>query len=398
MMFNNAAALIAISLITLVFGAQLLFFWVRDRQAGWLGWYGAAFVLFTPALLFYLLRADGNPMLSFGVGNVLRFTAFGLLWTGARAFAGRRPEYLVLIFAACVWMALCSVPALVGNMTWRVAGASLFIAMFGALTVWELWRDRHVEALPSRLPAVVTYASFTILVVARLPFLNVLPFPMGALPVQPEWLAGFGLLAFIHVTFFGGFVVSMTRERREVQQQALAVLDPLTGLLNRRAFLDQFGAGRLGLPAPVAMLVLDLDDFKSINDHFGHATGDRVLKHFADLGMASVRPADQLYRMGGEEFCFVLPATAAREAYSLAERIRIGFAQQALSFGGQRVRATVSIGIAATEDAQIDPEALLSAADAAVYEAKARGRNQTAIAGTAGQCERAELFPSEVAA
>jgi diguanylate cyclase (GGDEF)-like protein len=129
----------------------------------------------------------------------------------------------------------------------------------------------------------------------------------------------------------------------------------------------------------MALLVLDLDHFKSVNDRHGHEVGDRLLKAFADVSEANVRPSDQLFRMGGEEFCFVLPETSLREAVDIAERIRQAVAANPVDTPNGLATATVSIGIAATQFA-IGVDVLLAAADAAVYEAKARGRNRVVIA------------------
>jgi diguanylate cyclase (GGDEF)-like protein len=174
----------------------------------------------------------------------------------------------------------------------------------------------------------------------------------------------------------------MTLERREAQQRSFAMSDPLTGLLNRRAFADfaaRTNRRRAGIRSTMALLVLDLDHFKSVNDRFGHEVGDRMLKAFADVAEANVRPSDQLFRMGGEEFCFVLPETSLQEAIDVAERIRHAVAASTVETAQGSALATVSIGIAATQFA-VDVDVLLAAADAAVYEAKARGRNRVVVA------------------
>ena len=190
----------------------------------------------------------------------------------------------------------------------------------------------------------------------------------------------------LHAAFFAALVIAMTKERRELEQRNFALRDPMTGLLNRRAFLDHAvrharrrrpGREQLGL------LVLDLDHFKSINDRFGHDVGDRMLSQFADISRQCVRPGDLTFRMGGEEFCFLLPDVDADGARAVAERIRSRFAESAIDVSGVAVRATVSIGIAMADQPGFDLEVLLAGADAAAYEAKARGRNVTVTAGLA---------------
>lgn len=162
----------------------------------------------------------------------------------------------------------------------------------------------------------------------------------------------------------------------------MATVDAVTGIYTRRYVLDALAreirhARRSG--RPLAVLSLDLDHFKQVNDQHGHEVGDRMLKAFGDAAEDSVRPTDQLFRMGGEEFCFVLPATTLDEAIAVAERIRRAFEAVEIETAGGRAATTVSIGIAATNFA-VDVETLLAAADAAVYEAKARGRNRVVVA------------------
>jgi diguanylate cyclase (GGDEF)-like protein len=129
----------------------------------------------------------------------------------------------------------------------------------------------------------------------------------------------------------------------------------------------------------MALLVIDLDHFKAVNDRFGHDVGDRLLKAFADVSEQAVRPSDQLFRMGGEEFCFVFPDTGLTEVIAIAERIRQSVEATIIDTSEGVAHATVSIGIAATQYA-IEVDVLLAAADAAVYEAKGRGRNRVVVA------------------
>lgn len=158
--------------------------------------------------------------------------------------------------------------------------------------------------------------------------------------------------------------------------------DPLTGLLNRRAFGDfaqRMARRRTGLRDAMAVLVLDLDHFKEVNDQFGHEAGDRLLKSSLPKRRTMSNKTDQLFRMGGEEFCFALPNTSLSDAIAVAERIRRAFEGTSVQTSRGPAATTVSIGIAATHVA-LDVDLLLAAADAAVYEAKARGRNRVVVA------------------
>jgi diguanylate cyclase (GGDEF)-like protein len=228
----------------------------------------------------------------------------------------------------------------------------------------------------------LTLLSFALINVVRVFAAPFTPFPMGARPVDAVWLAIFMWVVFTHAALAAVLFLAMTLERREAEQRSFALSDPLTGLMNRRAFADfaaRVNRRRVGQRSRLALMVLDLDHFKSINDRFGHDVGDRLLCAFADLAEASVRPSDQLFRMGGEEFCFVLPDTTTMDAIAVGERIRKALEATVIETAGGPAAATVSIGIAASQFA-VEAEVLLAAADAAVYEAKARGRNRVVVA------------------
>ena len=152
----------------------------------------------------------------------------------------------------------------------------------------------------------------------------------------------------------------------------------MTGLANRRAFLPlaeraQERCRRRG--EPVSVVVFDLDRFKLVNDTFGHPFGDEVLRIFAHVARAALRPGDIVSRVGGEEFFAILPGATLKEACAVANRVRAAFAEAADDVEGRRVNATVSAGVMASEDASVPLATLLEKADAALYRAKIRGRN-----------------------
>ena len=160
----------------------------------------------------------------------------------------------------------------------------------------------------------------------------------------------------------------------------MAVTDALTGLHNRRYMAGQLQAlvGRANHSGPgVAVLVLDIDHFKAVNDGFGHDAGDEVLREFAVRMATNVRAIDLPCRLGGEEFVIVMPDTAMEDALRIAERIRRDVAETPFPVMGGRehLTVTISIGVAASL-ADDTPEALLKRADEGVYEAKSRGRNK----------------------
>jgi diguanylate cyclase (GGDEF)-like protein/PAS domain S-box-containing protein len=158
-----------------------------------------------------------------------------------------------------------------------------------------------------------------------------------------------------------------------------ATTDPLTGLANRRSFLKQLDRElarhkRVGEPATVIMA--DIDHFKKINDTYGHATGDDVLRHFADLSRQSLRSADLLGRLGGEEFGILLPATDVAEASELAERYRQLIANNPAKTDQGDISFTISMGISQLDSGDDSPDFVLERADEGLYRAKEGGRNR----------------------
>jgi diguanylate cyclase (GGDEF)-like protein len=172
-------------------------------------------------------------------------------------------------------------------------------------------------------------------------------------------------------------------QRIELDQAALAQLatrDGLTGLLNRREILrllrDELDRSRRYGNA-FAVLLLDVDHFKTVNDTWGHPAGDEVLRAVAARIQNEVRPTDKPARYGGEEFMVLLPETTEEGAVLLAERIRSCIAElPAAASAGKPIAVTASVGVAAYPASGGDEEALVSAADRALYRAKAQGRNR----------------------
>jgi len=158
------------------------------------------------------------------------------------------------------------------------------------------------------------------------------------------------------------------------QVYAQASTDGLTGAANRRTFDERLRAEwqrATGQHAPLTLVLLDIDHFKGVNDRYGHATGDEVLRQVVGLAQAVCRPTDLVARYGGEEFAILLPDTGLDEALALAERVRVEVAKQAAP-----VPVTVSLGLATLPHPPVRPEELVSVADQALYHSKLTGRNR----------------------
>lgn len=208
-------------------------------------------------------------------------------------------------------------------------------------------------------------------------------------------LIGFSWLAtIVQRQITGRLEAELSLSRQELQYRAQveeelrrwATTDALTGMSNRRHFLDlcereMQRAVRYGRPLTVA--IFDVDLFKRINDGFGHATGDEVLRTIAQLTAAALRETDLAGRLGGEEFGLLLPETDLAGGVDMAERLRAAIANAHIEVSGQTVPVTISIGVAALAAEEASVDVLFARADQALYHAKNAGRDRVAVAGPA---------------
>jgi diguanylate cyclase (GGDEF)-like protein len=188
------------------------------------------------------------------------------------------------------------------------------------------------------------------------------------------------LIALHEINTLRAVAESSTSRTLELEEETRR--DAMTGVYNR-AYLDQVLAREFDHSTrhkwPLSLAFADLDDFKSINDRFGHQAGDRILQATARILRGSTRETDLIARYGGEEFVVVLPATDAETAHSICERIVAAFQSTGHPIGAEHARVTISIGCA-THGAKVNfPNVteFVKAADQALYTAKLRGRNQT---------------------
>ena len=170
------------------------------------------------------------------------------------------------------------------------------------------------------------------------------------------------------------------RRQMEVDLKELAITDPLTGLPNRRHFMAalerELARVKRFKTQPAAVLMVDLDHFKRINDRHGHAVGDAVLVHFAQLVRESLRITDTAGRMGGEEFAVLLPGADLETAREFAERLRHRVLRMPTAHEGAVIPLTASIGVSVLAPDDPRAETAMARADAAAYRAKEAGRNQ----------------------
>ncbi|NIR58548.1 MAG: GGDEF domain-containing protein, partial [Gammaproteobacteria bacterium] len=203
---------------------------------------------------------------------------------------------------------------------------------------------------------------------------------VGIYTDQPDYFDRVGLEPLVAFGQLGSAALGQAALRERLRE--LATVDELTGLLNRRAMheiLEREHARAARHGRGYGLLLFDLDRFKLVNDGYGHAVGDRLLREVAETAQGSLREGDWLARWGGEEFLCLLPDTDRRDAGLTAERLRQTLATAVLTTQ-RRLQLTVSIGVAHYPHDGRDVEALLNAADLALYHAKRGGRNRVVFA------------------
>jgi diguanylate cyclase (GGDEF)-like protein len=365
-----------------ILGLLLLFVWAQNMAIRAVAWWGFAHLIRAASVVLFGMYGSAPDLISIDLANALLFTSFAVTWTGARLFDGRPAEPVYLVTGAVLWLLICRLPVLAEAIEVRSLIATGIITAYTWLTAYEFWHGRS-EALVSRWPAIFMLFAHGSLFLLRTPLISVLPWSVTNRVYGSVWLTVLSFEALLFTISIAFILLAMAKERTELRHRTAAMVDPLTGIANRRSFMQdaaQLAKRHVANPRPTAVLLIDLDHFKSINDRFGHAVGDRVLEVFTEAARKSMRGSDLVGRLGGEEFAAVLADTSREKAVAVAERIRETFAQMAQEVDGHPVCGTVSIGLVHCLGPSLDVTELLAQADHALYYAKERGRNRVEVA------------------
>ncbi|MBZ9681236.1 MULTISPECIES: sensor domain-containing diguanylate cyclase [unclassified Mesorhizobium] len=273
----------------------------------------------------------------------------------------------------CYSLAIALPPMALGYDGLGFVAENMFAAVLLFATAFEYWKGRdEAPALTIGITALYS-ATATSFGLCAMVLAWEGKLVLGHAP--SNWAEEFSLVVVIaSMTGIGALSLALNQGRLARHHHRNAQTDSLTGLLNRRALFDMHGHVPVG--AFTAVVVFDLDNFKTINDEFGHAAGDEVLRVFANELVANLRPADVAARMGGEEFALVLKRTLPEAVEEAAERIRAAFATRLIETETGSLTCTVSAGFAFGSKEGISLDKVLSAADKALYDAKRGGRNR----------------------
>lgn len=358
-----------------------------NREPAVLRWASAGLMLSLGHLLGNLaLSAPGliDPRVTIALANASVMTGYGLVLLGIQYHLKLRPwtltvtgSVLFVLVAGLFW------PAMYQDTVFRVGLLTLFYLVLSIAAARPLWQADDEPLRPYRRAVAMVILVNVALLAARTVYIA----------WGDEATRGTALLAVMVPVFLSSLLFYMALNvslalmlfrRKEVHLRFLARHDALTGLLNRYS-LDEFAARELARAQrgehELSLVVLDLDNFKQVNDQYGHAAGDEVLVEAAVRVRGAIREGDIAFRVGGEEFLVLLPGASSARARQVAERLRRSLVERPFDCRGARVTVSTSVGVVSYDPVRDDWDRMLRRADQALYRAKDGGRNRVEIAG-----------------
>jgi diguanylate cyclase (GGDEF)-like protein len=376
-MIDNASLLIGIAFSSASLMVALLIGWLNSRHERYLvhGAAGIALVALGVAVMGF---RDGRYDLFF---TLLPYAAvlsgFAFIYSASRLFRSIDTDLRPPVIAGLVALISTALPFLLGYSGIGTIMLNLGATMLMVLCAWEYWKARTDAQIAMTANAVL----YTITALSFFACAAVLLGEGRWVMTAPadNWAEDFNsIMSLVGLTGIGAITLTLHHARAAHRHHAEANTDALTGVLNRRALFGRFRDE--DIVTGLAVLMFDLDHFKQINDRHGHARGDLVLQQFAGVMRSQLRGGDLMARLGGEEFCVILPGLDMEAANAVAERIRTAYAALLIPLGDKASgTATVSAGLAIGGSGEAFASAL-HRADAALYKAKSAGRNQVHLA------------------
>lgn len=368
-------------LVVCLQGGILTALWLIHRDMRGIGFWAAGALLVALGVLGTFLRSGNLPSSTLAIANIVTIAGLIVTWWGIDAFFQRRPAYrlglaiLTLTAIGVAWFVVAE------NSRMRVLFLLGIFALMAGLRIYSMLREVNPGTRFSQILTSMTLGAQGIYYLVLATAIYSLPpvdKPLAQVPFF-GWIFLIPMLLSI-VVVFG--IVLLVNQTIATRLQESARRDVLTEALTRRAMeetaTDELARSRRH-NLPLSLLLLDIDHFKLVNDQYGHAAGDTALRQFAAAVQRCLRREDVFGRLGGEEFCALLPSTAVGGAAQLAERIRQSVANLAVEAGGHRVSLKVSIGVASLGEHGGSWDELVNQADRAMYAAKRAGRNRVIV-------------------
>ncbi len=375
MTFDLRTIYMMTALACLVLGLLQAIVFMSGRFDRWLAWWSASNIAFGFGDLFIGFRGYLSDVITVQLGNVLVLAGCAMMPVAIRLFAGRSVDFLrlsFLIFILALPMLIAFPDAEAARE--RIIYGSLVSGLLDLMVAYEASRLAKEEGLYTARLTCGLFLTTAAIYALRGGFGMAGVFGVeGLFDNGSGSHAILGMVVMAVLTLRGMLIVLMAAERAANQLRDAAYHDALTGVLNRSGLLN---ALQVGPPDRMALLLVDLDHFKQLNDLGGHALGDRILQTFARSALSVVNRSDLVARHGGDEFVILLRHQGAEEAVATAERLRLAFAQALVRTEAELpVKPTLSIGVAVEPADGEALETLLHRADHALYRVKRRGRN-----------------------
>jgi diguanylate cyclase (GGDEF)-like protein len=361
----------------------IIFFVLRrsfPKEIGGISEWAWGCLLMVAGASLFSARDSLPPFFSIVCANTLIIGGIFLMYISIRCFAGFAPGYrnciggLVVVGALLVWLTVFA-----DNYRGRIELVTLTnLTLFAASAhvIFRMKRHGFPEKLTAAIfmaTAMVSFARFLVAVTGH----GASDYRNDNTLIQQVYLATFSM-ALISLSL--GFMLMVTKRVQE-RLEYVASHDDLTGTYTRAIFFDLLSreiARSRRHSQPLSLLIMDIDDFKLVNDRYGHPAGDQVIKSFATIASTELRHHDVLCRYGGEEFAVLLPSTGLDEAAAVAERIRQVFSSVVTI--NNMPPSTISVGVGTAHNGQADMAQLIESADQALYIAKKLGKNRVELA------------------
>ena len=368
---DQASLFIATGICAVALALTILSAWFSNRSDVFLvGWTAGMLMLATGVLTYELLPPDNMAVVAFAFG--IQVFGYVIVYVAGRNFTGHKtPRWLIVgLSALCLPVV---VPALAGYDGIGIAIYNFIAAGMLGATGAHYWRARaEAPSAIAAMTAIYMFAAFSFVLCGAV----LLQQEQWVLHAPPEnWAEHINAIACIAgITGIGALSLGLNNLRAARRHREEARTDPLTGLLNRRALFAMME--QHPLQPGSAVIIFDLDRFKAINDRYGHAAGDEVLRSFSAVVRSNLREGDIAARTGGEEFVLVMHNAAGQLATGTADRIRALFALNPIFTPSGKISATASAGVAFATRANESFDNVLLRADESLYRAKDNGRDR----------------------